>query len=492
MRSLSSRFRVHSILRQVHSVTAVALLFPALAHGASSPPHLVTTSLPDAFLTGGADNALFGTGIANAGDVNGDGFDDVLVGAPGYTGLLYAQGRASLFLGSATGLQTAPAWTHDGDVASGEYGFAVDGAGDVNHDGFADVIVGARHATHDHYGEGAAFVYLGGPHGLSDSAVWTHNGGQDGARYGAAVAGAGDVNGDGFADILIAADRWDDIQVDRGAAWLYYGSATGIRDSAAWFGEGENETADFGQSLDGAGDVNHDGHADIVVGSWRYNSDGHYGGRTYVYFGSAMGLSATPSWHADGSQENASFGGAVAGVGDVNGDGIGDIAVGAQRYADPSRNEGAMFVFLGTPAGPARSAAWTLETNVENSRFGSSVAGAGDVNGDGVAEILGGGWGYDGSGTMTGIATLFALSDPFTGAQALLVQTGAATNDRMGTAVGGGGDINGDGYADFFTTAAQATITRYMEGAVYIHYGGPSGWHGGVHPAPGADLGATR
>lgn len=173
--------------------------------------------------TGGFDAAAFGGAVAIAGDVNGDGFDDVIVGARGWdldTGL-FDEGAAFVFLGSATGIVGSdPATAHAvilGDQASAEFGTSVAGAGDVNGDGFDDIIVGAPHYEGEFRGDptltvkGAAFVFYGGPMGITATspamADARIDANQGDAILGFSVAGAGDVNGDLFDDIIVGVPR---------------------------------------------------------------------------------------------------------------------------------------------------------------------------------------------------------------------------------------------------------------------------------------------
>ena len=126
------------------------------------------------------------------------------------------EGVAYVFLGSASGLASSAAWSKEADLASAALGTSVASAGDVNGDGYGDIVVGADGYTNGSAGEGAAFVYLGGASGLGTAATWTGEGNQIGAGFGTAVAAAGDANGDGYADIAVGADQYDNGQTDEG------------------------------------------------------------------------------------------------------------------------------------------------------------------------------------------------------------------------------------------------------------------------------------
>jgi hypothetical protein len=309
---------------------------------------------------GTLSTTYFGCSVASAGDVNGDGYADVIVGA--YAADNYA-GRAYLYLGSAAGLDPSPATTltapAGGPGGGSFFGSSVASAGDVNGDGYADVVVGASEAD-------AGYVYLGGNAGLDSSPAITLAGG--------IVASAGDVNGDGYADVIA------------GVA-VYLGSASGLSasPSVTFVDPLDDPDVAFGHSVASAGDVNGDGYADLIVGAARMDNTGS--GRAYVYLGGAAGVASAPAVTlTDLDEANIVYGSVVAGVGDVNGDGYADVIVSA---AVTGGNSGEAYLYLGAPSGPSTSPAVTL-TNPDDTinDFGVSVAGAGDVDGDGKPDVV--------------------------------------------------------------------------------------------------------
>jgi hypothetical protein len=156
--------------------------------------------------------------------VNGDGFSDVIVGDYGYDNGEFGEGRAFVYHGSATGLGTTPAWTAESDQAGAFFGRSAAMAGDVNGDGFSDVIVGADSYDNGEFGEGRAFVYYGAAVGLGPTPAWTAESDQAGAGFGTSVATAGDVNGDGFSDVIIGSSVYDNGETDEGRAFVSYGN----------------------------------------------------------------------------------------------------------------------------------------------------------------------------------------------------------------------------------------------------------------------------
>jgi hypothetical protein len=301
-------------------------------------------------------DAHFGKCVASAGDVNGDGFDDVVIGADAYDNGQLSEGRVYVYLGSALGLATTPAWHVESDQAVAVFGAAVDGAGDVNGDGYDDVIVGAYVYDNGQTDEGRAFVYLGSASGLATTPAWTAESNQPSAFFGIAVAGIGDVNTDGYDDIAVGASGYDEVLPNEGKAFAYYGSATGPSLTPDWTYRGGQDTANFAQALADAGDVDGDGFDDLIIGDFHYDNDQIDDGRTYVFGGSASGLKANPIWVVQDSKVASTFGWSVASAGDVNGDGYADVAVGAPESENDQLNEGRAFVYHGGPGlpGPGR------------------------------------------------------------------------------------------------------------------------------------------
>jgi hypothetical protein len=291
------------------------------------------------------------------------------------------------------------------------FGNVVASAGDVNNDSYDDVIVGAPSYDNGQPGEGAAFVYLGSASGLAASAAWSRSGGQASARFGTSVSSARDVNGDGYDDVIVGAPLHDNVQVDEGRALVYLGSASGLGASAAWSVEADQDGAQMGNAVAGAGDVNGDGYGDIVVGAHLYDNGESNEGLVSVYLGSVSGPSAAPVFTVESNQAGAGLGVAVAAAGDVNGDGFGDFIAGASGWDNGQTDEGRALVYAGSPAtGVVGSAVRAVESDQASAAMGSAVAGAGDVNGDGFSDVMIGASLYDGGQTNEGRALLFSGS----------------------------------------------------------------------------------
>ena len=424
---------------------------------------------------GNQASADFGWSVANAGDVNCDGFDDVIVGAYQYSHGEASEGRTFVYLGTPSGLSISPSWTAESDQADAEFGFSVAGAGDVNGDGFDDVIVGAHHYSNGETYEGQAYVYLGSSSGLSAIAAWTAESNVANAYFGASVSCAGDVDGDGFDDVIIGAPGYTNGQSSEGRAYVYLGSPAGPSTTPLWTVESNQVSASYGFSVAGIGDVNGDGCDDIAVGSLFYDNGEIDEGKVFVYYGSSSGLSTTASWTAESNQANAEFGRSVAGAGDVNGDGYDELAVGSPMYDNGENNEGRVFVFLGSSSGLSSTADWTVESNSIDANLGFSVSCAGDVDGNGFDDIIIGAAFYTNGQTSEGKVYVYLGSTSGLSSTPSWSEESNQGYAYYGLSVAGGGDANGDGYDEIATGSYWYDSGESNEGMAFVYYGGPKG-----------------
>lgn len=342
-------------------------------------------------ISGITDGALLGSAVGGAGDVNADGFDDIIVGAPGETGASADSGVAYVVFGRPTFLARAVnpgdlngtnGFALPGSSSGDEAGLSVAGAGDVNGDGIADIIVGARDSSEGGTGRGAAYVV----HGRTDSfpasvSLGTLNGTTgfriqgiaDNDRLGTSVAGAGDVNGDGFADVIVGAPDADEGGDGRGAAYVVFGRPASIAsivnmtvlNSGTQFGfklHGTTNDEHAGYSVAGNLDVNGDGFSDLIVGA---GGVGGSIGAAYVVFGKPGGFSSsTPlssltgadGFTLNGANQGDYAGFSVSAAGDVNGDGLDDLLVGAPGANGGGSDRGTVYLVYGQSDVPLKFA----------------------------------------------------------------------------------------------------------------------------------------
>ncbi len=359
----------------------------------------------------------YGWSASIVGDINGDGYDDVVVGSPYYANGQANEGAIFAYYGSQTGLDTNPGLTLEGGVAQARFGWSVSGAGDVNQDGFDDVVVSSLGCSRAEIDEGCVYIYYGSENGLSSTPSLTLEGNQDYAAFGYTAGSAGDINGDQYDDVYISAPNLLDGNSNLGAVYVYLGGSSGLNPTPAWIGFGQEHNSLFGLSVSSAGDVNLDGFGDLIIGA--PNSTGTYDqeGTAYVYYGSANGLSETADWSVSGNQAYAHLGEVVSLAGDLNKDGIGDILVGAPDFDGSYVDSGELSVFQGSMEGLAPQPLWVEYGDQAGDQFGRSISALGDFNGDGYIDILIGANGLTSEGGREGkIYIYFGGDSGFSGA----------------------------------------------------------------------------
>lgn len=464
------------------------------AYGPFAYDDVLVIAPSDWTVEGNQTGAQTGFSVSGAGDVNNDGHADVIVSMYRYDGDLVDEGRAIIYHGSAAGLSTAPSWTVEGNQTGALFGVSVSTAGDVNNDGFDDVIVGAHRYDNGHSDEGGAWVYHGSATGVSTTPSWSGEGGQTLAFYGKSVSTAGDVNNDGYDDVIVGAFWFDNGQTDEGKAYLYKGSSTGVLTAAIWTAEGGQIGSRYGSAVSTAGDVNGDGRADVIVGAPHYDNVQTDEGAVYVYHGTPTGLSFTPAWVREGNQDVAAFGSAVAAAGDVNGDGYDDVLVGAPYHGNGQSGEGSVYLYPGSPAGLSTTPAWVWESNQTEANAGTSVAGAGDVNGDGYADVIIGAPTEDNPEIDEGMVHLFLGSSTWPSSTPDWSGESDQVGANLGIAVSTVSDVSGSGFAGFLAGASTYDNGQDGEGRAYLWLSvplGEAGWTGSLCEPVGSGLGVS-
>ncbi len=378
-------------------------------------------------LEGVGSGDRFGTAVAGVGDVNADGYDDFLVGAeaadPG--------GKANA--GSAviySGLDGSVLQRFDGSSNGDRLGTAVAGVGDIDGDGADDVVIGAPEADPNGLSAaGTAVVFSGATGAL----LFRFDGAAANDQLGNAVAGAGDVDDDGVPDILVGAYLADPGGVSLAGSAFVYSGATGLE---LYRFDGTSLGDTFGGAVAGVGDLDADGHDEVLIGAHNADPNGRLSaGSAFVY----SGFDGSEMFRFDGGNPDDWLGIAVGSAGDVDQDGTPDLVVGAES-ASPSTvfKAGSAFVYSGATG----LQLYQFDGDVANAFLGSAVDGAGDVDGDGYPDLLIGADGYNpGSLGNAGMVRVYSGAD----GSMMHQVTGTATGDRYGSSVSGGGDQDGDG-----------------------------------------------
>ncbi len=388
----------------------------------------------------------YGSAVAGVGDLNGDGYKDVAIGAPFVDTATHPDaGAVFVYLGTATGLGSTPSAALSGSAGAPRLGFSVAGVGDVNADGYDDLLVGAPD------GVGTAHLFLGAADGLAPAPDLILQGDVPGQAFGWSVAGAGDLDSDGHDDVVVTALHYDDPATawwEGAAAYVFRGGPAGLlpvaREVVVWGGAGCGSMYDAAATA--AGDVNRDGFLDLVFGAHYESCSTDAEVSAAVFHGSILGFADVPAMVVDGAQVDVGGGDVpaadawagvdAAGVGDLNLDGFADLLVVTAYTAGDVVSGAGVHLFLGSAAGvPALP-------NRSLFAFGAgaapAIAAAGDVNGDGHPDVaLAGLDSAVAFGGPSGILALAALREPAPSA----------------VAVGGAGDVNRDGYADILVGA---------------------------------------
>jgi hypothetical protein len=417
----------------------------------------------------GAAGLSLGAAVDALGDQDGDGRPELLIGAPGYQQSGQDAGRLSLWFGSDRfALNADRTWVG----APGErFGHAVAAVGDLDGDGREDFAVGAPDADNAGADAGRVYIFLGADP-LPGAADIVLDGPQPGGRFGWSIAGLGDFDGDGRDDLAVGAPYTSTAHLQGGAVYVYFGGSGGVPTTPDLVLSSHLAYEHLGWSVAGPGAFLGGGVATLAAGAPSHDTAASaIAGAVYIYRGSSV-PNPGPDATADlvlrsdaATTADNEFGFSVAAVGSFDGDGDPDLAVGAPFYDGSGINRGRVEIFFGG-ADADDASDRHADGPSSYSRFGWSVAGAGDITGSSLADVLVGAPYDDTLASDAGRAFLWpggygdiADADVLPAVDRTGLVAATAADDLFGYWCAGAGDVDGDGDDDYLVGAPGGNVT---------------------------------
>ncbi len=452
------------------------VVFGGLGVGSGGLFNLSSLTGSNGFKLDGENNGDWsGVSVSAAGDFNVDGYDDLIIGAHNYPGGV-GKGRSYVVFGGAgvgssgifslSSLNGTNGFKLDGEDNNDQSGAFINADGDISGDGYNDLIIGAWGYLGGG-GKGRSYVVFGGS-GIGSgglASLSSLNGitgfkldGENNGDYSAVSPSiVGDISGDGYDDLLIGADRYLAGSL-KGRSYLVFGgpgvgnsslfNLSSLNGANGFKLDGENNNDWSGHSISKAGDINGDGHADIIIDAYGYPK-GNYTGRSYVVFGgqevgskgvfNLSSLNGANGFKLDGENNNDYNGNLgnkfISAAGDINGDGYGDVVIGVYGYPGGNSKGRSYILFGGYQVGSRGTIAlssfdgisgFIIDGENNNDYSGISVSAAGDINGDGVADLIIGAYGYPGGSNRGRSYVIFGDIPPVLVNNSLSLSVGAA------------------------------------------------------------------
>ncbi len=477
-------------------------------------------------LDGEAPKDRLGRWVSSAGDINGDGIDDLIIGAPDADNNGSYSGSSYVVFGSKEGfnstfdlasLDGSNGFRLDGQTAYDNSGGFVSSAGDINGDGIDDLIIGTFDRSTNGSYSGSSYVVFGSIDSFNSTFDLSSLNGSNGFRldsqvsdngfFRRPVSSAGDINGDGIDDLIIGEVEASNNYSYSGSSYVVFGSTesfnstfdlSSVDGSNGFRLDGEAAYDLSSWSVSSAGDINGDGIDDLIIGAPAADNKGNYSGSSYVVFGSKEGfnstfdlssLDGTNGFRIDGEDTYDYSSISLSSAGDINGDGIDDLIIGAVDAGDNSNLAGLSHVVFGSTesfnstfdlSSLDGSNGFRINGEAANDYSGWSVSSAGDINDDGIDDLIIGAPDADNSDTDSGSSyVVFGSTDGFNstfdlssldGTNGFRID-GQAAYDSSGWSVSGAGDINGDGIDDLVIGAFNASHNGTDSGSSYVVFG---------------------
>ncbi|MFI5173170.1 MAG: FG-GAP-like repeat-containing protein, partial [Chitinophagales bacterium] len=425
---------------------------------------------PDLIISGDQSNSSFGHSCGFAGDINADGNEDIICGAPNYDNGQTDEGRLFIYFGSMDGFYTVDPFIYEVNQPGANLGMSTCGKIQINNDVFSDIAVAATGFDNGELNEGAVFLFTGNSTGLNLFDQLEIN--QPNAAFGNSISFLSDINNDHSDEILVGVPMYDDGQTDEGGVFIYLSSSPDVYDDSSLIIITSNIAGfQYGEFVKSCVSLNDDNLQEILIGCPNGEEGELNEGLAYIYFTDNLLPNPAPDYPIFLSNTFAGFTYNPLGNCDINGDGFEDLIIGHSTFDNGQTDEGKIMIFFGSSTGIDSIVDQEVERNLASFFFGGNMAVAGDVNNDGYDDLVFGKSSFSSPQTSEGVVELY-LGGP----SGLIFPyyrqyQGNATGRYYGHRVEGAGDINGDGIDDFIASCGSYSNGQTSEGAILVFLG---------------------